>query len=1150
MFKRATWLTPWTIMRISLPITFVLPLIGYWLTLYRKIYPHLPAALTAQAAGIIESADLSHPIFNLIARLTAQLPWETLTVRLNTLTAICGAVTVALFYMLVTRIIFMLGAEDSGGAMRALPPDTPGSPNDQDSMTCPDTAGVLSSNAVASIPPEVHFHNLRVAYSAMLGALGASIALAFCGPFWFASTRLLPYTFDLMLFFLILNTIISYDQKARTATLLLSVFLLAICSVESGIFLILAPVGVLILYRSMKLSEQFTMGRLLLCIIIGLVGAVIAALFLWNAAGHCATIPTPAPRPILNVFQMTLTKEIFSWIPRFGWSRIFVFFIMPLVLAFAIFSHSFRIRKPLVFFLQLVLAALLIPSLINLPLAPWGIARLISKTPVYTYTIIAATCGLLFASLHLMREIFQDQLDEDLDFYEYRDNPVVCRLGALLCWPLLLITLCVPFFSYKDVNASEGNFTDAVADNIFASIKDKQLILDIPFLKHETMIKALEHDVTLYFYSIETLKGGNLSQHNLEYINNNPAFDDYRCRLINAAEISPFSFMREWLSHDPTAYRKIILFSYPGIFRKLGYTAVPNGFCMELIPLESSIDSQQLFDNFIEFTKTMHPYLFPTEVDSIKLLTNHRNAYRRQLAFNGNELAALFIKRREYDLAAQLLKHCAELSPQNLCIWLNLFHLGKDLNVATANKANAQLRLTEWPDHNKLLNLTLNKLKSDHGTLADEEIFEYAKKRFWTRSNIFRNLAISQEEIFEYAKKRFWTRSNIFRNLAISQEQLDPITELRNKKRHLYSSIKNNILANDLNEADSQLNILLDIDDADHFALLNKAKVAILRENLPEAGLWMDLAKEAEVPSEKLLWHEAAVMNLNGKVDETLELLNDVIPDNTTNRDLWNLLAEILLKTNDFEQLRTRVYPALRNTSRLTENYMFYVVKGHLLQQGEDSDLIGARSAFIKALELNPELDDIENKLLDIDMRLFVPAFMESDTKSVLIDNPEHSLANALMGFVRLNGNQTNLAEDFFARSLKNQITTEALRGYAEVMLKRNKTAEAADYIERALAIKAQDIDLLHLKTRILIAQNEIAEATTTFQDVIKTRPDDLSVRLTMTRLLMHQGKLEDAAMIVSNMLDREDYLPRPIVQQLKKLAYDISKQFKSVTAP
>ncbi len=1128
--KNRLRLSPWLVIRIFAPITFIVPLAVYWLTLYRNIYPGIPAALTASATGVAQTVYLSNPIFSYVSRLIAELPYETLPVRLNLFSATCGAAAIALFYLLVARIIFMLSCEDSGGSMNALPPEMFGDGDEDESDRHYGTSsatGSLSQNAAESIPEEVVMHNRRAAYSAILGAFGASAVLAFCGPFWFAATRLYPYTFDLMLLFLVVNLVISYDQKERIFSLLAAVFLLAACSVESALFLIMAPVCVLFLYRSMKLSEQFTTGRVLLCIIAGLAGGALAVAILWNAAGYCLNIEIPAPRPILSVFTTTMLNDATSWIPRFGWSRIFVLLLLPATLAFFVFSYSFKIRKPLLFILQLLLVAMLTPSLLNMPFAPWGIARQISNVPVYSYIIIAAIIGLMIAVWHLMREMYIEKLDDELDFYEYRDNPFVCKIGSVLCWPLLLLALYVPFRSYPDIDPNEGVFTNEVAKIVYQQLKDKKFVLDIPFLKSELLLEAYGENRVLNLYSTSTMKGGKLSHQDIEQIKMNPDFESFRSRLINAAEISPFSFLREWLALDPQAYTQIAVFSNPGTLCNFGYTAVPRGFFMELVPSGSELDTEQLIKEFTDFSSTMHPYLFPEVGDNIRLLGNHRSAYRWQLALTGNELAILLIERRQYEQAAALLRHCTQLAPHNLSITLNSYHLSKDLGVDPESRKYTELKLSEIPSDSELLNISLAALQAKNGTLADPNILEFAKKRFWTKSNLFKNLSVNQADI-----------------------TLDPILQIQSKKRELYRAVAQEIAANELKEADSQLNILLDFDEKDHFALINKAKVAILQKNIPEAGLWMDLAKENAVSPSRLIWHEVALLMLDNKLDDARARLNEVIPDNTANSDLWSLLAEILIIKREFDELQNRVYPALNATNSTQENYMFYVVRGYILKNRGPEEFTSARTAFIKAVTLNSNLPEIQDQILELDAILDVPAFMEMDAIKVLIDDPEHARANYLMGRVRLSRNQLDLAEDFFVRSLKAKTTAEALAGLAETLLRQNNAALAENYISKALELEPARIESLHVRTRILLALDKTEQAAECFSAVLSARPEDLDVKMTMIRLHIKQGRLEEAAMTVSHMLEREDYLPRPIVTQLMSLAKQLSQELTRKKQP
>lgn len=231
---------------------------------------------------------------------------------------------------------------------------------------------------------------------------------------------------------------------------------------------------------------------------------------------------------------------------------------------------------------------------------------------------------------------------------------------------------------------------------------------------------------------------------------------------------------------------------------------------------------------------------------------------------------------------------------------------------------------------------------------------------------------------------------------------------------------------------------------------------------------------------------------------------------------------------------------------------MFYVVRGYILKNRGEKEYVAARAAFLKALEINSNLPEVQSQLLDLDAVLGVPAFLEEDATKVLIDHPEHPRANCLMGRVRLSRNQLDLAEDFFARSLAAKPTAEALAGLAETALRQGNAPRAETYIQQSLALEPASIETLHIQTQILLALDKVEQAAESFSAVFAAKMDDSNVRLTMIRLLIKQGRLEEAAMTVSNMLEREDYLSRPIVKQLMTLAGQLSQELtrKNTNSP
>jgi tetratricopeptide (TPR) repeat protein len=1115
--KRHFFATPWHLIKFFMPFMAIVPFVIYYLTIFSQVYPGIPAFLTAAAARLCNPDDLANPLFMLVTRVVADLPYATLPLRLNLFCAVCGALTISFFYLFTARLVFMCACEDPGGAMAALPPrlrDT-----GDDTSTKEESSFALNSDGSASIPVSVLSHNWRVASAAVLGGLGASIALAFCAPFWLASTRLYPYTFDLMLFFLILNLLISYDQRERLFSMFIGVFLLAACSIESPLFSLLLPIGGIFLLRAMIMNEQVNTYRVLGLLLVGLAGAVVAGAVLWNAAGHCTSIAIPTPRAILRIFQATFMREFMKWVPSYGWSYIFMQLLFPTAIALFVFSFAFRKRTAGLFLLQLLLVACLIPSLLNLHISPWGVARLTSKIPIFSYVLITLFVGLMIAVWHLMREMFQEKISDDLDYYEYRDNPAVCRIGSLLCWPLLLLACAVPFRSFTDIDPREGTFADTVTEEIYRDLGSRDWIVNSQLLQSHLMIRALKDGRRLRFITTSTDSENYDPSQLTAYIQADASFDRYRYRLLNAADLSSASFIREWLKNETNAAQRVVFFSAPEVLRANGFHAIPNGFFLSGQSKDTPVDTDALLARHKAFLERIHPQLYPATPDSIPYFANYRAALRRQLAFIANELGILLVANNRASEADELFLNSEKLAPDNLSLLLNRYHLASNLNVHPEALGDLEARLRNVAQRRNTFTLTLAHVQATSGTLINPDIFEYVRKNFWIKGTTFHNLAISAQSI------------------------RDPLTILRDKKRELHQTITQLIGTYAFDNAEAHLNLLLDLDDKDRFALMNKALIAIERHDLTNAGLWMDRAKKGGVKPEELTWHEAAMLILNGKLTEARAMLNTVIPADPSNIRLWGLLADILLRFDEYRELENRVYPAVRSASSKKEHYLLYLVRGYIYKHNGVKEYTSARAAFLRALTLNKNLTEIREEVLRIDDVLDVPAFSEQDAKVVLRLNPEHAFANYLLGTVRLHRGELEKAADLFSRSLEQQRNAPAYAGLGAVSLAKGDTKTAEKLTRIALDMEPKRLFAWHTLAKTLLAESRLEEASRALDTVIASRPNDLEVRLTLIRLRMKQKRLEEAAVLVSDLLENEDLLPGPIALQLKPLAAQLSAE-------
>ncbi len=112
---------------------------------------------------------------------------------------------------------------------------------------------------------------------------------------------------------------------------------------------------------------------------------------------------------------------------------------------------------------------------------------------------------------------------------------------------------------------------------------------------------------------------------------------------------------------------------------------------------------------------------------------------------------------------------------------------------------------------------------------------------------------------------------------------------------------------------------------------------------------------------------------------------------------------------------------------------------------------MGARTAFLDALALNPSLTLIREELLKIDDRLAVPTFSETDAKTMLRIMPNHAFANYLLGRARLDRGNLGQAEDLFVKSLEVKASIPASVGLASVWIEQGKTEQAEVILRNAL---------------------------------------------------------------------------------------------------
>jgi len=1142
--KRPFFSSPIFFIRLFIPLVFGVTAWVYTRTLFQQAYPGESSLLTAVAAKLCKTSDLSHPLFTLLTQFIASLPYASLTERLNLFCAACGSIAVTLAYYFTARVIFVSGRDLPGGAASVIFQTE----KDEGDDTDDETLVRIEKNTPASDGPQplssadnmssteddqeegdddLLRHNWLAAQAGVLGGLATATVLAFTAPFWLASTRLYPHAFHLMLVLLILNLLLTYFHTGSSFALFQVILLLTATCLENPLFLLLLPVGGFFLLKTMEDNEQLAMHRMLGVIMVAIAGLLMAITCLYKAAPYCVQITSASNRLLLATYGSTLLANILEWIPGYDWSYMVALFLLPSAIALYIFTKAFHGQRTfLLLATEVGLALVCVPALLNLRRSLWGIARSSSEIPLLPHVMIALFVGLLFAVFYLMRDVFVAHGDEDLEYYEYRDNPVLCRIGSLLCWPLAVLICVTPFRNQPDISPKVGSFVDTVTKDLYWSLGTRDWLINNSFFQYQLMMHAFNDQRTLHFISTDPVSSSYSAAALTESVMKDPSFEPIRNRMLNAIDISPNNFLGEWLRKDSNACNRIAIFQNPGVWRQNGYHAVPSGFFLKGVPQTTALDLDSLLKACNDFIDALQPHLFPEQADTIKLFTSYRQQLRVQLSRQLNELAFLFVDAKRTQEADAIYKQADELAHNgNPSALLNRYQLILDKNGDIPEEIGTALR--HLVESGRLNDLTARAIQNEHGTLLKFEVVDMVRKNFGRKVTGFKNLFLKDKTV------------------------RDPLLVMRDKKREMYHTVTKAVQEYRFEDAEHLLNILFEIDSKDVFVLLNKAKIAIEKRDAPEAGLWMDLARENGVSEAELTWYQASLLVFDGKLDEARDLLNRAIPSNTQDPNLWSLLADILLEKGEYYELENRVSPALRNATSKTPSASFYKLKGYLLLR--NNDLMGARAAFLDALGLNSSLTSVREELLRIDDQLAVPTFSEADAKEMLRLVPDHAFSNYLLGRARLDRGAFGQAEDLFKRSLeKSKANVPAAVGLAALWLEQSvlsgkgeldkeRFAQAEALLRAALKKEENNTFARQTLIKLLVIKGSGDEAFLLIQPLLKERPADLDLRLTYIRIRMQQGKIEEASQLVSDLLDKEYKLPPHTQAQLKLLAKQLT---------
>jgi len=1083
---------------LFLPLPGIIALTTHLLSLSQCAYPGYSTALAAAAAGLIPPSNASHPLFALAARGIASLDVFSLLIRLNLFSAFCGAICAMLLYHLVSRTILFSACEDAGGGGRNQLVD-----DDSD-----------ESEMIPELPPEVDLYNQRVLRIALAGGLAAAFLFTFMAPTWSAATRLDAGLFDLLLALVSLSLFPMVTTPFHLPRLAMSVFLFVLGLFDSAVFLLLLPCYAFFTFNIFWFSLQ-RRAMFFLVIVAGVAGTA------FSIFAFCQNTDASSAATLLNVLvsyarglPFSHYRELRSFFPNSGWALVLVQTGLPAVIL--LFGQQLLFKEKR---LNTVMAALLVtvavaPGLLNLSISPFHFFQLTNHLPVFGYAIIAvASASVISACLILIRP---DDISENSDVPGDLDStPQGCirwvrGLAAGILAFFLVLVLATPFLSFRDVDARRGAFADQFAREMLDAMKDRTCLISNGLLDNQLLIQAFLMKRPLTLISLRFPAFPRDVDRIRQFIAASPIFEGQnRQRLQNALSIGTDRFVLEWFNTDKNAGRRAMVFATPDVWLACGYRAVPEGLAFGGIRADQAVDSEGLVEQNRAFVARVAPLFvrYDKEFGHVAFL---RELLRRKVGFAANELGVLLEDLNDFKAADQSYARAMEVDPINISAAINEYALASTRGL-----------------HPEALDAMKKKIKTVLENMRGSKTQKLTA--------ILQNFGSVRQQAFYQQQTAMWSalgasalaNNKISKALTLSKQTgVSALVENAGVYLHMGDTAKAeacylSALAEDASNAD---------------ALSGMCTLMVSKNNVQAAEMWVQKALNAGIEKERLGYQIVMLALLKKDMEHACELLKEATRKYPTDLRYWTLLADVLLERGDTQVVEFQVLPDMQKALQNPAHFLVYAIRGCLLKKKGPKFYKEARLALLNALSLNAALPEIWSAVFELDTALNNPAFTETDARNLLNVDPDHALANYLLGSLLLVRGALPESEDFLRRSIEKKPTAEACNDLAENLRLQKKLAEAEAFARQALEL---DHGLLPAKDTlacILLDAGKYGESSRLAAQAVEARPNYPTYQLTLLRAQVKMGDKDGVSQRLRFLAESNIGIPDSLQKEIEKM--------------
>lgn len=1038
--------------KIVCPAVLLFCALIYLITFSPGVFPGESASLMAVHSGLEPLVAPTHPFWGSIVSKLAALGPKGMVFRLNFFSFLTGLAAIWLIFDLLTSAI-----------------------------------GAIIERETAT--PKV------AATASVLAGAGAAIALAFSVPFWMTATRLQYQGFNLLLLLIVFRLLLWYLETENGYVLVLMSLVAGVACVEALYIACFMPfVATAVITRWVRRGSMraANIPAVIISFVIGLASVFLVARAF--AGGH--DISLRGYTSLWSIAQSIFRDQahfIITAIRHTGWLNILLLAVVPWLAAAAISARSLNeTREWGIMIMHAAMSIAVALSLGNAPfISPWAIFRSEAILPMPLLAMSAMTMGYLLAYWYLIVvNSSQVNIDGERTFAQ--------RSSVWFGWVFGIITLAAMVITsginVLEANGRNGRFADQCAREIIDSLEGRKWIVTDGLFDSHLLIEAHCTGKNIRLIELQNNDNKVYLRYLRTIINEEPDFKIPGIdlgKLCNGADLGVVSFLQDWLESDHKAIDNMYFMSAPDIILSTGKIVVPHKFCFKA---GDSLDAYKGAPFLAEqrlFWERMATLLAKSRgVRDASSAVRARS--RRQVGFVANNTGVLLEDLGLEEEAYQTYLFVRELDPENISTLLNLVELlnrKRDDNFHSDKRAEVEGSLKRIIEELKGRRLPIWSLSRVFGYVRSTVLFTQLG---WSWA------ASGQPGI---------ALSGIQRAEAIAAT---PAARLRAKQAEAQLLWQQN----DIEGSEKVFEQILKEDPTNASAMISIARVQVRRGSLERAREWLSRARDNGADKTSLAFEGATLDLAAGHAADARIKLSEVTDVQPNNLPAWALLGIATMQMEDYDDIESRIIPAMVTAAGTTDNYYILILKGQVLFQRKN--LPEARDTFERALMLRPGLTTLMEWILRLDFALDDKEAAEEHARQLLRNNRANGFANYIMGSIMLYRGRNAEAEDFLRRSVSATATPEALNDLAELLRIVGNLGEAKRRIREAISMSPDFYVLWDTLGGILADEGDVDGAAEAFSKAIELDRTDPRVNINYARVLIRKGDIVRARSLLA----------------------------------